>query len=87
MRIWIAVLDISDDVAAKINQKHGLTVGELVDEIQCVAGLRATPHNDAERGFRWFVEITIRDDDYAVVLRPNPRDNDRFKVLTCYKVS
>jgi hypothetical protein len=86
VRIWIALLDIPEDVIAKINQKHELTEKEIRDEIQCVTGLNATADNDDTRGFRWFVEVVIRGDDYVAVLRPNPWDNDRYKLLTCYKL-
>ena len=87
LRIWVAVLDITDGVAAKLNQKHGLTQHEVREAVQCRQGLNVRREWDQNRGWRWYVDVRIRNDPYLVVLRQNPWDNDRYKVVTCHRVS
>jgi hypothetical protein len=86
LRIWVAVLDITDEVAHKLNQQHSLTTHEVRDAVQCRQGLSVRRKWDPQRGLRWYVEVRIRNEQYLVVLRQNPWDNDRYKVVTCYRV-
>lgn len=87
VRIWVVILDIKEDVVAKICQKHKITEQQLRDEIVCVKGLRVTPRADPLRGFRYFVEFKLRGSDFVAVLRPHPYDNERFRLLTCYEMN
>jgi len=73
-----------DTIIAKLNQKHSITAHEVRDEIQCVAGLPVTRKYDEKRGLRWYAEVWIRQERYVVVLRANPWENERYKLLTCY---
>src|SRR6478672_10498167 len=86
LRIWVAVLDITDEVAHKLNQLHSITTHEVRDAVQCRQGLSVRRKWDPQRGLRWYVEVRIRNEQYLVVLRQNPWDNDRYKVVTCYRV-
>jgi hypothetical protein len=59
LRIWVAVLDITDEVAHKLNQQHSLTTHEVRDAVQCRQGLSVRRKWDPQRGLRWYVEVRI----------------------------
>jgi hypothetical protein len=68
--IWVAVLYISPATAAKIVQKHGVTVDELRSVLVGVGGLRYTWDDDHERGLRAIVETWLRGRQLLAVLYP-----------------
>jgi hypothetical protein len=68
--IWIAVLNISDRTAAKVQGKHGVSRPDILDALVAVEGLPYRWDNDPERGLRAIVTVRIGDRDYAIVVYP-----------------
>lgn len=68
--LWVARLIISARTAEKLTGRHGLDWQEVHDAVVGVRGLRFVWDDDAERGRRALVEVTIRGRLCLVVLYP-----------------
>lgn len=66
--VWIADLHISTRTAAKIQAKHGITVTEVRDALQCVEGLRGATDEHPEHGLRLISQLTLRNRPALAVL-------------------
>lgn len=69
-RIWVGLLEISDQTAHKIATLHGLQADEVRGAVQCVSGLPFSWEDDPERGWRAIVRVPIRGTPHLVVLYP-----------------
>jgi hypothetical protein len=86
LKVWIAEIRMSERVAAKIKQKHGVTPNQ-VDEACMFFGYRAARWDvDADRGSR----LIVRGADYdgiplIVVLKPVNVADGIFKCVTAWR--
>lgn len=71
-RVYVAVIDCSADVRAKINQKHSVTVDEVHEAVLYPARLRRAAWVwDAQRGNRLVAEgVTLSGRVLRIVLYP-----------------
>lgn len=83
MGIWIARLFISDRTAEKIRASHNLDPRAICDELVCVAGLAATWHHHADRGWRLLVRIDVGGTPVLAVLYP--LDDDEWNLGSAYR--
>lgn len=68
--IWVAVLNISAAVAAKIAAKHDISTHEVREAVTCVQGLAFRWDVDEIRGRRAVITAEIRHFQVAVVVYP-----------------
>jgi hypothetical protein len=79
------VLHISPRTAQKIINRHNIHPDEVRDAVVCRSGLNAWTDWHEERGLRWFVEVSIRNRTWVVVLYPaDEYDSDVFALGSCY---
>ena len=83
-RVYVAVIDCSGSVLAKINQKHGVTLAEVEEAVLFPARLRRAAWVwDAQRGDRLAAEgITLSGRVLRVVLYPVDRDAGTWRLGT-----
>jgi hypothetical protein len=70
VEVWVATLRISERVAKKIVEQHGITPQQVRDAVVQVVGLQGSWDYDAERGLRAIIEVVIGEDNVLVVLYP-----------------
>jgi hypothetical protein len=79
------VLHISDGVAQKIINNHGVEPDEVRDAVVGVRGLDFAWHYHPQRGWRVIVETYIRGDPCLVVLYPvSQADPDCWRLGSAY---
>jgi hypothetical protein len=80
LSIWVEELRISERVAEKLTEKHGISASQVRAAIVQVPGLDFAWDFDTERGFRAIVRASIEgdreDNEAVIVLYPteNPAD-------------
>ncbi len=73
----MALLRISDRVADKIVNKHGITPTQVRDAVEGVGPLPFSWHHHPERGDRAVVVTVVDDEPVLVVLYPSKTGNPR----------
>lgn len=68
--LWVAKLLISDATAKKIDSLHHVTEEQVREAVVCVERLQYTWDDDADRGRRALVEVTVGTRNVLVVLYP-----------------
>jgi hypothetical protein len=70
VQVWVATLRISERVAEKIVEKHGITPQQVRDVVVEVEGLEGSWDYDPERGLRAIIQVALGEHDVLVVLYP-----------------
>lgn len=70
VQVWVATLRISERVAEKIVDQHGITPQQVRDAVVQVEGLEGSWDHHPERGLRAIIEVVIGEDNVLVVLYP-----------------
>jgi hypothetical protein len=83
---WVGFIFFSDEVQAKLRQRHNLTPEQVRGAVGFGAHDRADWHDDPKYGRR--LVLTGSDDQGEIVayLRPLDRDDGRWECLTAWRI-
>lgn len=70
VQVWVATLRISERVAKKIVDVHGITPQQVRDAVVRVEGLEGSWDYHPVRGLRAIIRVVIGEDNVLVVLYP-----------------
>lgn len=85
---WVAELRVSDRVAEKLAQKHGLDWRDVYDALVAQQGLLGSWNDDPDRGRRLLVSIVVGSAPAIAVLYPVGDEGDGvWNLGSCYRRS
>jgi hypothetical protein len=70
VQVWVATLRISERVAEKIIEKHGITPEQVREAVVRVEGLEGSWDYDPKRGLRAIIQVVLGEGNALVVLYP-----------------
>lgn len=83
---WIAEIEVSGPVLAKIRSKHGVTLDEVKEATLCGAADAVVWDRHPEKGLRLLARGTTTDGKLLkVVLYPDDVDSGRFYLATAFQ--
>jgi hypothetical protein len=74
---WIAVVELADDIEAKVNMKHSITADEIREAVCLTSDVQQRWHDHPVYGRRLYVRgATYEGRQLLVVLKPAPGGAD-----------